>query len=91
MDYKNAGVDIEAGYKAVQLMKKHVEKTLRPEVITDIGGFSGAFSIKNFMNMKEPALVSGTDGVGTKLKIAWRAFVFPGLYCMREKLSGKDC
>ncbi len=71
MDYKNAGVDIEAGYKAVQLMKKHVEKTLRPEVITDIGGFSGAFSIKNFMNMKEPALVSGTDGVGTKLKIAF--------------------
>lgn len=71
MDYKNAGVDIEAGYKAVQLMKKHVESTLRPEVMTGIGGFSGAFSIKNFMNMKEPALVSGTDGVGTKLKIAF--------------------
>lgn len=71
MDYKNAGVDIEAGYKAVQLMKKHVESTLRHEVMTGIGGFSGAFSIKNFMNMKEPALVSGTDGVGTKLKIAF--------------------
>lgn len=71
MDYKNAGVDIEAGYKAVQLMKKHVESTLRPEVMTDIGGFSGAFSVKNFMSMKEPALVSGTDGVGTKLKIAF--------------------
>lgn len=71
MDYKNAGVDIEAGYKAVSLMKKHVESTLRPEVMTGIGGFSGAFSIKNFMNMKEPALVSGTDGVGTKLKIAF--------------------
>ncbi len=71
MDYKNAGVDIEAGYKAVQLMKRHVEKTFRPEVMTDLGGFSGAFSIKNFMDMKEPVLVSGTDGVGTKLKIAF--------------------
>ncbi len=71
MDYKNAGVDIEAGYKAVELMKKHVGQTLRPEVLTDIGGFSGGFSLKSFMNMKEPTLVSGTDGVGTKLKIAF--------------------
>lgn len=71
MDYKNAGVDIEAGYKAVELMKKHVEQTIRPEVLTDIGGFSGGFSLKSFMGMKEPTLVSGTDGVGTKLKIAF--------------------
>ncbi len=71
MDYKNAGVDIEAGYKAVELMKKYVESTMRPEVVTDIGGFSGAFSLKKFMTMKEPTLVSGTDGVGTKLKLAF--------------------
>ena len=71
MDYKNAGVDIEAGYKAVELMKKHVESTKRPEVLTGLGGFSGAFSLQKFMGMKEPALVSGTDGVGTKLKIAF--------------------
>ena len=71
MDYKNAGVDIEAGYKAVELMKKHVQQTMRPEVMTDIGGFSGGFSLKNFMGMKEPTLVSGTDGVGTKLKLAF--------------------
>ena len=71
MDYKNAGVDIEAGYKAVELMKKHVQSTMRPEVAADIGGFSGAFSLKGFMGMKEPTLVSGTDGVGTKLKIAF--------------------
>lgn len=71
MDYKNAGVDIEAGYKAVELMKKHVESTMRPEVLTGLGGFSGAFSLQKFMGMKEPTLVSGTDGVGTKLKIAF--------------------
>ncbi len=71
MDYKNAGVDIEAGYKAVELMKKHVQSTMRPEVVTDIGGFSGAFSLSRFSGMKEPTLVSGTDGVGTKLKIAF--------------------
>ena len=71
MDYKNAGVDLEAGYKAVELMKKHVQSTMRPEVVTDIGGFSGAFSLSRFSGMKEPTLVSGTDGVGTKLKIAF--------------------
>ena len=71
MDYKNAGVDIEAGYEAVRLMKKHVQSTMRPEVCTDIGGFSGAFSLSSFSGMKEPTLVSGTDGVGTKLKIAF--------------------
>lgn len=71
MDYKQAGVDIEAGYKAVDLMKEHIKKTMRQEVLSDIGGFSGAFSLKKFMNMENPTLVSGTDGVGTKLKIAF--------------------
>ena len=68
MDYKNAGVDIEAGYKSVELMKKYVQGTMRPEVLTNLGGFSGAFSLKKFMTMENPTLVSGTDGVGTKLK-----------------------
>ena len=71
MDYKNAGVDIEAGYKAVELMKKHVKETMRPEVLGGLGGFSGAFSLDRFMSMKHPTLVSGTDGVGTKLKLAF--------------------
>lgn len=71
MDYKNAGVDIEAGYKSVELMKKHVKETMRPEVLGDIGGFSGAFSMDAFKNMEHPTLVSGTDGVGTKLKLAF--------------------
>ena len=71
MDYKNAGVDIEAGYRAVELMKKHVKETMRPEVLGGLGGFSGAFSLNRFMTMKHPTLVSGTDGVGTKLKIAF--------------------
>lgn len=71
MDYKKAGVDIEAGYKSVELMKEHIKKTMRPEVLTNIGGFSGAFSMKAFQNMENPTLVSGTDGVGTKLKLAF--------------------
>jgi phosphoribosylformylglycinamidine cyclo-ligase len=71
MDYKNAGVDIEAGYKSVELMKKHVQSTMRPEVLTGLGGFSGAFSAEAFKNMEKPTLVSGTDGVGTKLKLAF--------------------
>lgn len=71
MDYKNSGVDIEAGYESVKLMKKFVQSTMRPEVLTDIGGFSGAFSMNAFKNMEEPTLVSGTDGVGTKLKLAF--------------------
>jgi phosphoribosylformylglycinamidine cyclo-ligase len=71
MDYKKAGVDIEAGYKAVDLMKEHVKGTMRSEVLTNIGGFSGAFSLENFKNMEKPTLVSGTDGVGTKLKLAF--------------------
>ena len=71
MDYKNAGVDIEAGYKSVELMKKHVQGTMRPEVLTNLGGFSGAFSMERFKDMEKPTLVSGTDGVGTKLKLAF--------------------
>ena len=71
MDYKIAGVDIEAGYQSVELMKKFVQKTMRPEVLTGLGGFSGAFSLKSFQNMEKPTLVSGTDGVGTKLKLAF--------------------
>ena len=71
MDYKNAGVDIEAGYRSVELMKKHVQETMRKEVLTNLGGFSGAFSMEAFKNMEKPTLVSGTDGVGTKLKLAF--------------------
>ena len=71
MDYKNAGVDIEAGYKSVELMKKHVMETMRPEVLTGLGGFSGAFSMKNIKNMEHPVLLSGTDGCGTKVKLAF--------------------
>lgn len=71
MDYKKAGVDIEAGYKSVELMKKHVKETMRPEVLGGLGGFSGAFSMESFKNMEKPTLVSGTDGVGTKLKLAF--------------------
>ncbi|MCX7922204.1 MAG: phosphoribosylformylglycinamidine cyclo-ligase [Clostridia bacterium] len=68
--YKDAGVDVEAGYEAVRLMRSHVQRTFRPEVLTDIGGFGGLFSI-NKDKYSEPVLVSGTDGVGTKLKIAF--------------------
>ena len=71
MDYKNSGVDIEAGYKSVELMKKHVQGTMRPEVLTGLGGFSGAFSMESVKNMEKPTLVSGTDGVGTKIKLAF--------------------
>ena len=71
MDYKNAGVDIEAGYKSVELMKKHVKETMRSEVLGGLGGFSGAFSLTAFKDMEKPTLVSGTDGVGTKLKLAF--------------------
>lgn len=71
MDYKNAGVDIEAGYKSVELMKEHVKGTMRPEVMGGLGGFSGAFSAAAFKEMDEPVLLSGTDGVGTKLKLAF--------------------
>ena len=71
MDYKNSGVDIEAGYKSVELMKEHVQKTMREEVLGGLGGFSGAFSMEKFKTMEKPTLVSGTDGVGTKIKLAY--------------------
>lgn len=71
MDYKSAGVDIEAGYKAVELMKEHVKKTMREEVLGGLGGFSGAFSLSKIKNMEDPVLLSGTDGCGTKVKLAF--------------------
>ncbi len=71
MDYKKAGVDIEAGYRSVELIKKYVAQTARPEVIGGLGGFSGAFSMSAIKNMEEPVLLSGTDGVGTKIKLAF--------------------
>lgn len=70
MDYKNAGVDIEAGYQSVELMKEHVKKTMRPEVLGGLGGFSGAFSLSKIKEMEEPVLLSGTDGCGTKVKLS---------------------
>ncbi|HJB96160.1 MAG TPA: phosphoribosylformylglycinamidine cyclo-ligase [Candidatus Mediterraneibacter intestinigallinarum] len=70
MDYKKAGVDIEAGYRSVELMKEHVKKTMRPEVLGGLGGFSGAFSLSKIKEMEDPVLLSGTDGCGTKVKIA---------------------
>lgn len=71
MDYKTAGVDIEAGYRSVELMKKHVKETMRPEVLGGLGGFSGAFSMDKIKQMEHPVLLSGTDGVGTKIKLAF--------------------
>ena len=71
MDYKSAGVDLQAGYKAVDLIKEHVKTTMRPEVLGGIGGFSGAFSAEAFKKMEHPVLLSSTDGVGTKLKLAF--------------------
>ena len=71
MDYKNAGVDIEAGYESVELMKKFVKGTMRPEVLGGLGGFSGAFSLKAIKDMEDPVLLSGTDGCGTKVKLAF--------------------
>ncbi|MDE7285313.1 MAG: phosphoribosylformylglycinamidine cyclo-ligase, partial [Lachnospiraceae bacterium] len=71
MDYKKAGVDIEAGYRSVELMKEYVKETARPEVLGGLGGFSGAFSLSSIKNMEKPTLVSGTDGVGTKIKLAF--------------------
>lgn len=71
MDYKKSGVDIEAGYKSVELMKEHVKKTMRPEVLGGIGGFAGAFSLDKIKEMEEPILLSGTDGCGTKVQLAF--------------------
>ena len=79
MDYKKAGVDIEAGYKSVELMKEHVKKTMRPEVLGGLGGFAGAFDLSGIKNMEEPVLLSGTDGCGTKVKLAF----------VMDKLSAK--
>ena len=70
MDYKTSGVDIEAGYQSVELMKEHVKKTMREEVLGGLGGFSGAFSLAKIKEMEEPVLLSGTDGCGTKVKLA---------------------
>ena len=70
MDYKTSGVDIEAGYKSVELMKEHVKKTMREEVLGGLGGFSGAFSLAKIKEMEEPVLLSGTDGCGTKIKLS---------------------
>ena len=70
MDYKNSGGDIEAGYKSVELMKEHVKKTMREEVLGGLGGFAGAFSLAKIKEMEEPVLLSGTDGCGTKVKLA---------------------
>lgn len=71
MDYKSAGVDVEAGYEAVKRIQKFAAETMRPEVMSNLGGFSGAFSLKSYKNMDKPVLLSGTDGVGTKLKLAF--------------------
>lgn len=115
MDYKNSGVDIEAGYKSVELMKEHVKKTMREEVLGGLGGFAGAFSLAKIKEMEDPVLLSGTDGCGTKVKLAiimdkhdtigidavamcvndiacagGEPLFFPGLYCLRQELSGKD-
>ena len=68
--YKQAGVDIEAGYEAVNKMKKHVQKTMRPGVLSGLGGFGGMFDLSS-LGLQEPVLVSGTDGVGTKLMLAF--------------------
>lgn len=80
--YKDAGVDKEAGYKEVQLIKSFIKKTHIPGVLSDIGGFSGLFQL-DISNMKEPVLVSGTDGVGTKLKLAFLAD--------KHDTIGEDC
>ena len=71
MDYKKAGVDIEAGYRSVELMKKHVKETMRPEVLGGLGGFAGAFSLDSIKKMEDPVLLSGTDGCGTKVQLAY--------------------
>ena len=71
LDYKASGVDVEAGYRSVELIRDAVRSTNRPEVIGDLGGFAGAFSLSKICQMKDPVLLSGTDGVGTKLKLAF--------------------
>ena len=83
MDYKKAGVDIEAGYKSVELMKEHVKRTMREEVLGGLGGFSGAFSLKKIKDMDDPVLLSGTDGCGTKVKLAMHAAISQVVDSMR--------
>lgn len=83
IDYKSSGVDVEAGYESVKLIKEHVEKTYTKHVLGGLGSFNGLFSLKEFKDMKEPVLVSGTDGVGTKLKIAF--------LLDKHDTIGKDC
>ena len=93
MDYKKAGVDIEAGYKSVELMKKYVKETMRPEVMGGIGGFSGAFSLCAIKDMEDPVLLSGTDGVGTKLKLAFLMDKHDtiGIYCVAMCVNDVAC
>ena len=74
--YAAAGVSLEAGYKSVELIKEHVKKTMRPEVLGGLGGFSGAFSLSKIKDMEEPVLLSGTDGCGTKVKLILRDALF---------------
>ena len=71
LDYRQSGVDIEAGYESVRLIKGAVASTMRPEVLSELGGFAGAFSLAKIKNMKDPVLLSGTDGVGTKIQLAF--------------------
>lgn len=71
MDYKSSGVDIEAGYKSVELMKESIKETRRPEMLGNIGGFAGAFDMSKIKEMDEPVMLSGTDGCGTKVKLAF--------------------
>jgi len=71
LDYRSSGVDIEAGYKSVELIKDYVKSTSRSEVVGDLGGFAGAFSLMGIKKMEDPVLLSGTDGCGTKVKLAF--------------------
>ncbi len=71
MDYKDSGVDIEAGYRSVELMKDYVARTMRPEALGGLGGFSGAFDLSRVREMEDPILLSGADGCGTKVKLAF--------------------
>ena len=93
MDYKNSGVDIEAGYKSVELMKEHVKGTMRPEVLGGLGGFSGAFSMAAIKDMENPVLLSGTDGVGTKIKLAFRLYKHDtiGIDCVAMCVNDVAC
>ena len=82
MTYKQAGVDVEAGYRAVDLIKNHAAKTFNAQVLSDIGGFGGMFSL-DLSDLDEPVLVAGTDGVGTKLQLAFLAD--------KHDTIGQDC